>query len=305
MIVFVTGATGTLGRPTVTALREAGHTVRALIRSPKSAGPTREAGAELVEGNLFKQETWRGSLEGVDAIMHLATHIPAPRKARRKLAWSMNDRIRTEGTRLLVNAAHISGVRRVIYPSLTMVYGDGGSEKLAAGTEGTREQLTWILKSTVDAEHEVDRFTELGGIGISLRLGNLYGPHAGKPDPIIATAHRGVSAFVGRPEAYQALLWDEDAARALVAALDAPAGLYDVVDDEPLTRQELADILSEVMGRNVKLMPVWFSRGLLRAGAAHMLRSQRVSNAAYVAATGWHPTVPSAREGLPLLARSE
>jgi nucleoside-diphosphate-sugar epimerase len=304
MIVFVTGATGHLGRPTVTALREAGHTVRALVRSPKSAGPVRDLGAEVVLGNLFKQETWRPALEGADAIMHLATHIPAPRRARRKFAWSMNDRIRSEGTRMLVNAAHVSGVGRVIYPSLTMVYGDGGSEKLAAGTEGTREQLTWILKSTVEAEHQVARFTELGGIGVSLRLGNVYGTYSGKPDPIIATARRGVSAFVGRPEAYQALIWDEDAARALVAALDAPAGLYDVVDDEPLTRQELTDILAEVMGRPIKLMPVWFSRGLLRAGAAHMLRSQRVSNAAYVEATGWHPLVPSAREGLPRLARA-
>jgi 2-alkyl-3-oxoalkanoate reductase len=303
MIVFVTGATGTLGRPTVTALRAAGHTVRALIRSPKSAGPVRDAGAELVEGNLFKEETWRDALDGADAVMHLATHIPAPRRARRKFAWSTNDRIRGEGTRMLVNAAHLAGVERLIYPSLTMVYGDGGSEKLAAGTEGTREQLTWILKSTIEAERQVARFTELGGIGISLRLGNLYGRHMGDPDPVIATARRGVNAFVGRPEAYQALIWDEDAARALVAALHAPAGLYDVVDDEPLTRQELTDVLSEVMGRPIKLVPVWFSRGLLRAGAAHMLRSQRVSNAAFVAATGWHPEVPSAREGLPLLAR--
>jgi nucleoside-diphosphate-sugar epimerase len=303
MIVFVTGASSTLGGPTVRALREAGHTVRALVRSPKSAGPLRETGAEIVEGNLFKQETWRSALDGADAVMHLATHIPAPRKARRKLAWSTNDRIRTEGTRLLVNASHVAGVERLIYPSVTMVYGDGGSEKLAAGSEGTREQATWILKSTLEAEHEVARFTELGGIGIALRLGNLYGRHTGDPDPVIATARRGVSAFVGRPEAYQALIWDEDAARALVAALHAPAGLYDVVDDEPLTRQELAEVLSQVMGRPIKLVPVWFSRGLLRAGAAHMLRSQRVSNAAYVAATGWHPAVPSAREGLPLLAR--
>lgn len=302
MIVFVTGATGSLGRPTVTALVKAGHTVRALTRSTRSAELARADGAQPVDGNLFKQATWEPALQGADAVMHLATHIPPSHKSRRKWAWSQNDRIRGEGTRSLVNAAHLAGVGRVIYPSLTMVYGDGGSEKLAAGAEGTRLQPTWILKSTVTAEHEVERFTELGGTGVALRMGNLYGPHTGNPDPAIATARRGICVYVGRPEAYQPLLWDEDAASALVAALDAPAGIYDVVDDEPLTRAELADVLAEVVGRPVRQMPVWFSRGLLRAGAAHMLRSQRVSNAAYIAATGWHPTVTSAREGFPRLA---
>jgi nucleoside-diphosphate-sugar epimerase len=304
MIVFVTGATGTLGRPTVTQLLAAGHTVRALARTSRSEDELRALGAEPVRGNLFRTGEWVNALDGADAVLHLATKIPAARKARRRGSWAHNNRVRAEGTRLLVNAALAKGVERVIYPSVTMVYADGQDRVLAAGTEGSPEQLTAILNSTVTAEGEVRRFTEAGGTGIALRIGNLYGPHTGAPDPAIAMAKRGVSVFVGRPEAYQALVWDEDAASALVAALQAPAGLYDVVDDEPLTRAELAEVLTEVVGRPVKVMPIWFSRGLLRAGAAHMLRSQRVSHAAYTEATGWRPTVRSAREGLRRLADS-
>jgi nucleoside-diphosphate-sugar epimerase len=304
MIVFVTGATGALGRPTVTQLIDAGHSVRALARTSRDADEVRAMGAEPVEGNLFKQGPWLDQVAGADAIIHLATKMPPPRRARRRGAWAQNDRVRAEGTKLLVNAALAAGVERVIYPSVTMLYTDGQDRVLAAGAEGCPIQPTWILTSTVTAEGEVQRFTEAGGTGVVLRLGNLYGPHSGNPDPAIATARRGVSMFVGRPEAYQALVWDEDAASALVAALRAPAGLYDVVDDEPLTRAELAEVLGEVVGRPVKVMPVWFSRGLLRAGAAHMLRSQRVSHAAYTEATGWQPTVRSAREGLHRLGGS-
>jgi nucleoside-diphosphate-sugar epimerase len=304
MIVFVTGASGALGRPTVTQLRAAGHEVRALTRSAKGAARLREAGAEPVEGNLFKPLTWREAMTGSDAVLHLATRIPTARKARRRGAWAHNNRIRTDGTRLLVSAAIAAEVERFIYPSVTMLYSDGADRVLAAGTEGTREQPTWILESTLAAEKEVGRFTESGRTGIVLRLGNLYGPHSGSPDPAIATAQRGINAFVGRPEAYQALLWDEDAASALVAALTAPPGTYDVVDDEPLTRAELGEVLSEVVDRPVREMPVWFSRGLLRAGAAHMLRSQRVSHAAYTEATGWVPLVPSAREGFKRLSET-
>jgi nucleoside-diphosphate-sugar epimerase len=303
MIVFVTGASGALGRPTVAQLLAAGHTVRALTRSAKTAEQLRAAGAEPVEGNLFKPDTWRPSLAGADAVLHLATRIPTARKARRRGAWSHNNRVRGEGTRLLALAALGDQVERVVYPSVTMVYADGEDRMLAAGTEGSREQPTWILESTLTAESEVRRFTEAGGTGVVLRLGNIYGRHTGAPDPVIATAKRGINAFVGRAEAYQALLWDEDAASALVAALQAPAGTYDVVDDEPLTRGELSELLSAAVGRPVKEMPVWFSRGLLRAGAAHMLRSQRVSHAAYTGATGWAPLVPSAREGIPRLVQ--
>lgn len=302
MIVFVTGATGALGRPTVTQLLAAGHTVRALARTKKSVEELRALGAEPVLGNLYKSGDWLAALGGAGAVLHLATRIPAARKARRRGAWAHNNRLRTEGTKLLVNAALGAGVERVVYPSVTMVYADGQDRMLAAGTEGSAEQPTTILQSTITAEAEVRRFTEAGGTGIALRMGNLYGRHSGTPAPAIATAKRGVSMFVGRPEAYQALLWDEDAASALVAALQAPAGLYDVVDDEPLTRAELAEVLTDVVGKPVKVMPLWFSRGLLRAGAAHMLRSQRVSHAAYTEATGWRPTIRSARDGLPLLA---
>jgi nucleoside-diphosphate-sugar epimerase len=302
MIVFVTGATGTLGRPTVTQLLAAGHTVRALARTRRSVDELRDLGVEPVRGNLYKTGEWVSALDGADAVLHLATRIPVARKARRRGAWAHNNRIRGEGTRLLVNAALAKGVERVIYPSVTMVYADGQDRVLAAGTDGSPEQPTSILASTLKAEAEVRRFTEAGGIGIALRIGNLYGPHTGAPDPAIVMAKRGVSVFVGRPEAYQALIWDEDAASALVAALQAPAGLYDVVDDESLTRAELAEVLSEVVGRPVKVMSVWLSRGLLRAGAAHMLRSQRVSHAAYTEATGWQPAVRSAREGLRRLA---
>lgn len=305
MIVFVTGATGALGQPTVAHLLAAGHEVRALAPTPKSAARIQDAGAKPVEGNLYKPSTWRDALTGADAVMHLATSIPPARRARRRGAWSANNRLRADGTRLLVTGALALGVPRVIYPSVTMLYTDGQDRWLAAGTEGTVLQPTWILESTVTAERQVQRFTDGGGTGVVLRLGNLYGPHSGSPSPVLAGAQRGVSMFLGRPEAYQALLWDEDAAAALVAALEAPTGVYDVVDDEPLTRAELAEELSSVVGRPVKVLSVWFSRGLLRAGAAHMLRSQRVRHTRFTEATGWTPTVPSAREGFARLAAAE
>jgi uncharacterized protein YbjT (DUF2867 family) len=66
--VLVTGATGTLGRPTVTRLRANGHDVRSL---------SRRTGPGLITGDLLTGAGIAEALAGVDAVLHLAT---SPRK---------------------------------------------------------------------------------------------------------------------------------------------------------------------------------------------------------------------------------
>ena len=56
MRVFVTGATGTLGRPTVKKLVSAGHDVRALARSAANEPLLRQLGATPVAGDLFDRD---------------------------------------------------------------------------------------------------------------------------------------------------------------------------------------------------------------------------------------------------------
>ena len=108
----------------------------------------------------------------------------------------------------------------------------------------------------------------------------------------------------GRSRAYQPLIWVDDAALAVIDALRrAPSGIYDVVDDEPLQRRELASALARTVGRRWLLRP---PSVLLRLAAGKhamfLTRSQRVSNRRFKAETGWAPMVPNAREGFKLLA---
>jgi len=90
-------------------------------------------------------------------------------------------------------------------------------------------------------------------------------------------------------------------ASAVVAALDAPAGVYDVVDDEPLTRREQDRALAAAVGRR----RLWRMLGWLKPKqASYLVASQRVSNRRFRDATGWRPTSPSMRTGYPKLARA-
>ncbi len=78
MNIFVTGATGVLGKPVVRLLVEAGHKVYALSRSEENTAAVRQLGAEPITANLFDLESLIKALETTraDAIVHLATKIP-------------------------------------------------------------------------------------------------------------------------------------------------------------------------------------------------------------------------------------
>jgi len=228
--------------------------VRGLARSANNDALLRQLGAEPVAVDLADAAGLRAALDGCNAVLHLATKIPPSSSARKGASWLENDRLRREGTNALVDAALAAGVATLLYPSVTFLYPESGERWLVAGESTT--DPTPNLRSTLVAEEAVARFTTAGGRGIALRLGSLYGPTASSARAQLSLARWGVAPLPGAARAYFSSLWVDDAARAIVAALDrAPAGLYDVVDDEPLTRAALIAALSHAVGRGAARPP--------------------------------------------------
>jgi len=64
--VFVSGATGVLGRPVVRLLVDSGREVRALARSPGNEAALRAAGAEPVRTDLFDPPSLSAALAGAN-----------------------------------------------------------------------------------------------------------------------------------------------------------------------------------------------------------------------------------------------
>jgi nucleoside-diphosphate-sugar epimerase len=206
-----------------------------------------------------------------------------------------------EGTRNLVDAALEAGVSTFIYPGIVFVYRDGGAQWLEAGSP---IDAAPILESSLKAEAEVERFASTGKRGIVLRMGGFYGPRAGQTQYLLRMTRYGLAMFAGRSKAYQPLIWVDDAALAVADALSrASSGTYDIVDDEPLSRSELAAALAQAIGRRRLFRPPTIVFRIL-AGKNRMFlaRSQRVSNRKFKEATGWSPTVPSAKLGFQLMA---
>jgi nucleoside-diphosphate-sugar epimerase len=307
MDIFVTGATGVLGRPVVRLLVAAGHGVRGLCRSPDNATALRDLGAAPAQADLFDLPSLQAALPGCDAVLHLATHIPPTAQARRRAAWHEIDRIRREGTRTLVDAALATGVGAFIYPSVCFVYPDSGEAWIDAATAQPQSTASDILQSTLAAEAEVARFAGAGRRGIVLRMGNFYGPQAPSAQDVIRLARLGVAAILGPDDAYYPTIWVDDAAQAVVAALEqVPSGTYDVVDDLPLPRRDVIAAIAASVGHRQLLHPPAAVGRMAGGAAAEILsRSHRVSNRRFKDATGWAPTVPDARAGWALLAQGD
>ncbi|HET8524447.1 MAG TPA: NAD(P)-dependent oxidoreductase [Thermomicrobiales bacterium] len=302
MKVFVTGGTRVLGQATVSRLIERGHTVKGLIHSAESEEVLRRLGAEPVHGDLFDPDSLRKAMGDADAVLHLATRIPPTNKMKQAAAWAENDRIRTEGTRNLVDVALASNVQAFVFPGVTLLYPDRGDAWIDAGA--TKPAPSEPTVTSLTSEAEVARFAATGRRGVTLRLGPLYGPTSPQTQEILAYARKHIAAIFGPQDAYFSSIWVDDAAAAISTAMErAPSGVYDIVDDEPLTRREFNTAVAEAVGKKrLWQPPAFLARMFAGATLYEMLgRSQRVSNRRFKEATGWTPSVPNARIGWHLL----
>lgn len=114
--VFVTGASGYVGRAFLTALSASGTPVVALARAPDRLSPALRGlpGVTWVAGDLATPAGWRGALDGCDAVVHLAAMTGKARPAEYAA-------VNVEGTRGLVTAAADAGVRGIVHVSTIAV----------------------------------------------------------------------------------------------------------------------------------------------------------------------------------------
>lgn len=299
MRMFVAGGTGVLGRRAVPALVAAGHEVTVVARTPEKAELVRSWNATPVRVDLFDGPALNAAVAGHDVVVNLATHIPPFSRAARAKAWRVNDRLRREGSRNLVDAAIAAGVGRYVQESVGFLYADGGHGWISEDHPVAPSSIT---ASALEAEAQAQRFAAAGGTAVVLRFASFYGPDSSHTADVLRFARRGWGATPGPREGYLSSISVDDAAAAVVAAAtEAPGGTYNVVDDEPLTRQAFDEVLAAAVGRT-HLRPVpSFPVRLLGDKLDHVVRSQRLSNRALRDATGWEPAYRSFREGLAAL----
>ena len=295
MRVFLAGGTGVLGRATVPRLVAAGHEVHAVSRRDDSDRALREVGAVPARVDIFDSDAVAAAAADADAVVNLATHIPPTSRAALPKAWELNERLRRDASRNLAEAAITAGAR-FVQESFAPTYADNGAEWI---DENHPLDAVAQTKTVVDAEHSADLVTQKGGVGVALRFGLFYSADSDQTRQMIMAARKGRLLLPGPAQRYVSLIYVEDGAAAVVAALTVPAGIYNVVEDQPMTLAEHGTVLAGLLGRDsVKPLPAATGRLSVMKVLA---RSQRISNARLRNVTDWRPIAPSGREGWPMV----
>jgi nucleoside-diphosphate-sugar epimerase len=229
-----------------------------------------------------------GAFAGADAVVNLLTHVPSADRIATPGAWDENDRLRREASAAVARAAEAAGVRRLVQESLAFVYADGGDawldeEAPVAGGGPTSTALT----------AEANARELFAGDTVLLRFGLFIGPDSELTQADVEAARAGISPSLGRRDAYRPTLWLDDAATAVAAALGAPAGTYNVADQDPPTRAEIDAALAAAVGR-AALRPALDEVPPVFEPVA---RSQRVCSRRLRDASGWAPRVRGGTDG--------
>ncbi len=303
MRVFVTGATGALGRHLVPMLVAAGHGVTATTRTPGKAAQLRAAGAEPAVVDGLDREAVIAAVRAAapEVIVHEMTALADMRSLRDPdREFAVTNELRTRGTDNLLAAAALAGTRRVIAQSYA---GPGPDRRSSSGLKTEEDPLDLRpIRSAMRgpaAIAYVDRTVPLEAQeGIVLRYGAFYGP--GASDAVLAMVRKRQLPVIGGGTGIWSFVEVTDAAAATVAAVDRGApGVYNVVDSDPAPVAEWLPYLAGLAGAKPPLrVPGWLGR--LLAGefvVAQMTSARGSSNEKARKELGWEPRYASWREG--------
>jgi nucleoside-diphosphate-sugar epimerase len=307
MRVFVAGATGAVGRELVPALISAGHRVAGLTRSIAKAEMIKRMGAEPVVADVFDAPSIRQAFMAFqpEIVIHEMTGLGGMTDYTHfDRSFAATNRLRTEGTDLLLLAAREVGVRRFVAQSFCgwPFARDGGAIK--SESEALDPDPPAELRRTLDAIEYLERAVTTTGApeGVVLRYGYLYGVDTGILEPgVIDLIRRRRMPLIGGGGGWWSFLHVGDAASAAVAAIDrgAAGNVYNVADDHPAQVKEWLPALAAMLGARPPLhVPAWIGRLVAGEHMVSMMTQARAgSNDKVKRVLGWRPSYPSWREG--------
>ena len=246
--IFVSGASGFIGRSLCRELRAQNKSVRAGIRHA-TTGPWDEAVVFDLSSNTYPD----GIMVGIDTIFHLAgkAHSLADTQQDEHQYFCIN----TEGTRKLLAAAKKAGVRHFVFVSSVKAIDEGGVE--------IRNETSDCLPTTPYGKSKLaaERLVINGGYvpaPVVLRLGMVYGcSHKGNLPRMVEAIAKGCFPPLPEFDNRRSMVHVEDVVQALLLAGAKQAAVdqtYIVTDGQPISTRKLFESICAALRKPV---PTW------------------------------------------------
>jgi nucleoside-diphosphate-sugar epimerase len=301
MRVFITGATGLIGRGVVSALEAAGHEAVGLTNHDQNRSILERLGATAVVGDMGDGATWDAHARAADAIIHCAK--PTARRLGEKQAqeWAAADLACLDH---LLKAAR-DGCKPLIYTSGAWVYGPGTERR----TENAPVAPFPHIAHKIDGEEKVLTATFSNDVkGVVLRPGMVYAPLGQFSDQYLRVMEKGHAArYAGNGSNLQSWVHVDDLSQAFVQAIEKPpvGQIFNVADDEPVSIATLLGELAATFGaKQPSGSPAFIIKLLLGRSLGTALMAAAVcSNDAMKSTLGVQLKYPTFREGARDIAR--
>lgn len=170
MKIFVTGATGFLGRHLIPALCRAGHSVRILTRTPaQHTWLAHFPNVEIIQGDILDKTALIQAVQGCEYVIHAAGNFRF---------WGEEEafyQANLSGTQNILQASLQAQVKRFVYISTVAVIGQPNPEQVIDEGQSAHPADAY-QKSKLAAETEIINASQQGLSCVILRAGAFYGP---------------------------------------------------------------------------------------------------------------------------------
>lgn len=257
MKYFLTGATGFVGGVVARQLREAGHEVRAVVRTPSKAKTLADLGVILHKGDVTEKESMRAPMTGVDGVFHIAGwYKVGVRDA------TPGEQVNVQGTRNVLELMKALGIPKGVYTSTLAVNSDTHGKLVDENYRFTGQHLSAYDRTKAEAHHIADKFVAEGLPLVILQPGLIYGPEdTSQMGEFLRGFLHGKTQPIPQQTAY---CWAhvDDIAWAHIAAMEkaAPGSTY-IIAGPRHTFVEGCKIASELTGTK---MPLTMPLGMLK-----------------------------------------
>jgi len=229
--VFLTGATGFVGHAVIRALRAHGYAVRCLVRRGSELDLRGLEAIERVEGDVLSPAALERDMEGCDTVVHLVGII-----REEPATLSTFERIHTQGTINVLEAAATTGVRRYVHMSALGVRPGARAHyhrsKWAAEEAVRASPIPWTIFRPSIIYGRGDQFVNM--------LAGLIRRY-----PVVPVIGSGQQRLQPVPV--------EHVAEAFARAVELPASVkhtYDIGGPDAVTMVQLLDLIGAALGRS-------------------------------------------------------
>lgn len=245
--VFVTGATGFVGRSVIHALRTEGYGVRCLVRRGSEPDLRGFGAIERVEGDVLVPGTLEAAIAGCDTAIHLVGIIRE--QPSRGVTF---ERVHVEGTANVLAAAAAAGVRRFLHMSALGTRGGARSRyhrtKWAAEEAVRSSGLAWTIFRPSVIYGRGDGFVSM----LAGMIGRL---------PVVPVIGDGRQRLQPVPV--------EQVAEAFARAVELPVSVKQVVEvagPDAVSMVELLDLIGAALGQR-RVLKAHVPLGVMRVMA--------------------------------------